>query len=110
MAVNLIIISVVFMALGLLTGFFARKFINISVFVLLIYVGMITLEQLGMAQSWPVYSELSEYLVGTGRVTIKLFTGILDGAPLVASGLFLAGGVIGLLTKDFTIFSKTGTK
>ena len=105
MAVNLIIINVVFMALGLLTGFFARKFINISVFVLLIYVGMITLEKLGMAQNWPIFSELREYLFGTGRVTIKLFTGILAGAPLVASGLFLAGGVIGLLTKDF----RTGT-
>lgn len=94
---NAIIIGTIFLALGLLTGFFARRFVNITVFVILIYAGMITLEASGMGQSWPVFNELSSYLVGMGRATIKLFVNLLDGAPVLASGLFLIGGVIGLL-------------
>lgn len=98
MGVNTIFISLIFLALGLLTGFFARRFINITVFVLLIYGGMIALEALGMAQNWPVFSELTQYLVSTGRTTVRLFTDVLDGAPGLASGLFLGGGVVGLFT------------
>jgi len=94
---NLILIGLVFLALGLLTGFFARKFINITVFVILVYVGMYTLEALGMAPSWPIFEDLSQGLADTGMTTIHLFTNLLYGAPAMVSGLFLAGGVLGLL-------------
>jgi len=98
MVTGSILISLIFLALGLLTGFFARRFINITVFVLLIYGGMITLEALGMTQSWSTFNELSQHLVRTGRTTIKLFTKLLNGAPVLGSGLFLVGGVVGLFT------------
>ena len=94
---NLILIGFVFLVLGLLTGLFARKFINITVFIILIYVGMSTLEALGMAPSWPLFEDLSQGLADTGMTTIQLFISIIHGAPAMASGLFLMGGVLGLL-------------
>lgn len=92
-----IIIGIIFLSLGLLAGYFARRFVNITVFVILIYAGMITLEALGMTQNWPIFNELSGYLFGIGKTTIKLFINLIDGVPILASGLFLAGGVVGLL-------------
>ena len=94
---NLILIGLVFLVLGLLTGLFARKFINITVFVLLVYVGMSTIEALGMTPSWPIFEDLSQGLADTGKTTIQLFTSLLQGTPAVVSGLFLLGGVLGLL-------------
>lgn len=94
---NLILIGIVFLVLGLLTGYFARKFINITIFMILLYVGMYTLEALGAAPSWPIFDDLSHSLASTGQTTIQLFISLLHGAPAVISGLFLLGGVLGLL-------------
>lgn len=95
---NLIFISFLFLLLGLLTGFFARKFINVTVFLILTYVGMTTLESLGIVPEWMFFNQLGESLFGTGKATIGLFTSLLDEAPVFASGLFLVGGVIGLFS------------
>lgn len=94
---KIVIIGIIFLVLGLLIGFFARRFINITVFVIFIYAGMITLEALGMTQNWPIFNELNNHLFGMGKSTIKLFTSILSGVPVMASGLFLMGGVAGFL-------------
>lgn len=97
MELNLIFISLLFLLLGLLTGIFARKFVNVTLFVILTYVGMTTLEAMGIATEWVLFNELRESLYGTGKATVSLFTNLIDGAPAIASGLFLTGGVIGLL-------------
>lgn len=93
---NMILIGLVFLVLGLLTGYFARKFINITIFMILLYVGMYTLEALGAAPSWPIFDDLSHSLANTGQTTIQLFISLLHGASAVISGLFLLGGILGL--------------
>lgn len=94
--INLILIGGVFLAFGLLTGRFVRRFLNVTFFVILIYVGMTILERSGLTPSWPLFEELRQHLVGTGKSTAQLFAQILSGASVLFSGLFLIGGIFGV--------------
>lgn len=85
------------MVAGLLLGILSRRFVSITVFLILMFTALKTLEALGFAQSWPVFYELKQHLVGTGKTTIQLFTDLLNSASVFGGVLFLVGGVSGIL-------------
>lgn len=95
MDINLLLPGMVFLAFGLLTGLMARKFINVAVVVILIFVGLKILEGLGLSPSWPLFLELRDHLFGIGQSMLKLFVGLLGEAPVLYAGLFLLGGIAG---------------
>lgn len=97
MDTNLIISGLVFLILGLLAGFLARKVVYIVLFVILIYVGMTILDQIGLSTSWEVFVELRQSLMTAGYAAFKFFSQLLGGAPVLLSGLFFVGCIVGVL-------------
>ena len=86
-----------FAAFGFVLGFFLRRGINIVLFAVLTYAVFVLLDKVGIPADWALFHKLVELMSELGRTVVHLVTGMLGKGGSLGTGLFLAGGIAGLI-------------